>query len=53
VETRNLAGAVALEQQSPPPARPQWQFREMNFTVFVDFSFNSNRVHIVDDTLQR
>src|SRR5688572_1411209 len=34
-------------------SRTEWQFREMNFTVFVDFSFNSNRVHIVDDTLQR
>jgi hypothetical protein len=34
-------------------SRGEWQFGEVNLSAFVHFGFNSNRVHAIDDTLQR
>jgi hypothetical protein len=31
----------------------EWQFDEVNLSAFVHFSFNSNHVHMIDDTLRR
>jgi len=31
----------------------EWQFGKVNFTAIVHCGFDSNRVHMPDDTLQR